>query len=447
MKQYTTCWLDEKPVHQTQEASLQQDDQQENSIVNLYPEMRFQTILGFGGAFTEAAGSVLEKMPSDTQAEILEAYYGQNGLRYTMARTHIDSCDFSLCNHCAVTDPEDTGFATMNLAYEERYILPYLLQAQRIAHTDIRVLLAPWSPPAFMKTNNERNGGGSLKPEYYAPWAKYMAMYLAAMQQRGLVPYMVSAQNEPKATQTWDSCIYTAQEESTFVRDYLAPALKTAGLSTGITIWDHNKERLFDRSQSVLQDPETDAAVAGIAFHWYSGDHFEAIALTRLAHPDKLLFFTEGCVEYCRFSDGQLPNAQMYAHDIIGNLNAGMNAFLDWNLVLDREGGPNHVHNYCDAPVMCDTLTGNYECKLSYHYIGHFSRYIQPDAVRIGKTCYTDTLETCAFQNPDGSLVCVILNRNNRDIPYVLRVNQRVCPRIASANSISTLVLSAEEAR
>ncbi|NCB36569.1 MAG: glucosylceramidase, partial [Clostridia bacterium] len=333
MKQYTTGWQHDKPAFREQEAFLMLDDQQENMIVNLYPEMRFQPILGFGGAFTEAAGSVLEKMPSGAQSEILEAYYGQNGLRYTMARTHIDSCDFSLDNHSAVTDREDTAFASMNLAHEERYILPYLLQAQRIAGMDIRVLLAPWSPPAFMKTNNERNGGGSLKPEYYAAWAKYIALYLSAMQRRGMVPFMVSAQNEPKATQTWDSCVYTAQEESAFVRDYLVPALKAAGLSTGITIWDHNKERLFDRSHSVLRDPATNAAVAGIAFHWYSGDHFEAVALTRQAHPDKLLFFTEGCVEYSRFSGSQLPNAQMYAHDMIGNLNAGMNAFLDWNLV------------------------------------------------------------------------------------------------------------------
>lgn len=445
MKQYVTRWLDEQPVLQQLETSLYPDDQQESNILNLYPEMQFQPIMGFGGAFTEAAGSVLEKMPRSVQAEILEAYYGQDGLGYTMARTHIDSCDFSLGNHCAVTDPEDTEFATMNLAHEERYILPYLLQAQKIAGRDIRMLLAPWSPPAFMKTNNERNGGGSLKPEYYAAWAKYMATYLSAMQQRGLFPYMVSTQNEPKAVQTWDSCVYTAQEESTFLRDFLNPALKAAGLPTGITIWDHNKERLFDRSQSILRDPETDAAVAGIAFHWYSGDHFEAIALTRAAHPDKLLFFTEGCVEYSRFSKGQLPNAQMYAHDMIGNLNAGMNAFLDWNLVLDQEGGPNHVHNYCDAPIMCDTLAGTYERKLSYHYIGHFSHYIQPGAVRIGKTCYTDTLETCAFQNPDGSLVCVILNRNERDIPCTVRINQRVCSCVAPASSISTLTLSAEE--
>ena len=405
MKRFTTCWQDEKPVFDVQDAPLVRDDQQENTILNLYPEMRFQTILGFGGAFTEAAGSVLEQMPLQAQTEILQAYYGQDGLRYTMARTHIDSCDFSLGNHCTVTDPSDTEFVTMNFAREERYILPYLLRAQQMAGAGIRVLLAPWSPPAFMKTNNDRNGGGSLKPEYYAKWAKYLAKYLTAMQQRGVTVYMVSAQNEPKAAQKWDSCVYTAQEEGEFVRDHLAPALKAAGLDTGITLWDHNKERLFDRSQSILRDSGTNAAVAGIAFHWYSGDHFEAIALTRLAHPDKLLFFTEGCVEYSRFSAGQLRNAQMYAHDMIGNLNAGMNAFLDWNLVLDQQGGPNHLSNYCDAPIMCDTNAGTYALKLSYRYIGHFSRYLQTGAVRIGKTCYTDTLETCAFQNPDGSLV------------------------------------------
>lgn len=445
MKLYTTLWQNEEPVFETREAAFARDEQDERNLINIYPEIRFQTLLGFGGAFTEAAGSVLGKMPEEQREAVLQAYFSKTGLGYTLGRTHIDSCDFSLGNYSAVTDPTDTDFATMNLARDEQYILPYITRAQEIAGRDIRMLLAPWSPPAFMKTNGAKNGGGALLPEYRDAWAKYIAKYITLLIGKGVSPLAVSTQNEPKAVQTWDSCLYTAEEERDFVRDHLAPALKDAGLNVGITIWDHNKERMFDRSQTILADKGANEAVIGVAFHWYSGDHFEAIELTHLAHPDKLLLFTEGCVEYSRFSKGQLFNAQMYAHDIIGNLNAGMHAFVDWNLALDAQGGPNHVGNLCDAPIMCDVDAGTVETKLSYHYIGHFSRYIKPGAVRVGKTVYTAGLEVCAFQNPDGSLACVVLNRGAQELPFTLRLNGKTCKLNAPAGSLHTAVIDAAE--
>jgi len=445
MKLYSTLWQGEKPVLKTQETVFTRDDQDERNLINLYPEMRFQTLLGFGGAFTEATGYVLGKMPKESREDVLQAYFGKDGLGYTIGRTHIDSCDFSLGNYSAVTDPTDISFETMNLARDEEYILPYITRAQDIAGRDIRMLLAPWSPPAFMKTNGMKNGGGALLPEYRSAWAKYIAKYISLLMARGVKPLAVSTQNEPKAVQTWDSCVYTAEEERDFVRDYLAPALKATGLDIGITIWDHNKERMFDRSQTILADTGANDAVTGVAFHWYSGDHFEAIELTHLAHPDKQLIFTEGCVEYSRFSKGQLSNAQMYAHDIIGNLNAGMHAFVDWNLVLDAQGGPNHVGNFCDAPIMCDIEAGTVEIKLSYHYIGHFSRYLKPGAVRIGKTVYTAGLEACAFQNLDGSIVCVTLNRSAQELPFTLRLNGKTSKLVVPAGSIQTAVIEATE--
>jgi glucosylceramidase len=445
MKLHTTIWQQNAPVFQTAELIFLPDEQTENNLINLYPEMRFQTLLGFGGAFTEAAGSVLNKMPAEVRETVLQGYFGRDGLGYTLGRTHIDSCDFSLGNYSTVTDPDDTAFATMRLSREETYILPHIRRAQELAGRDIRILLAPWSPPAFMKTNGQRNCGGSLRPECYFAWAKYMVKYLGLLVESGVHPLSVSTQNEPKAAQPWDSCVYTAEEEGAFVRDYLAPALQAAGLNVGITLWDHNKERMFDRSQAILADPRTDATVTGIAFHWYSGDHFEAIELTHLAHPDKLLLFTEGCVEYSRFAADQLANAQMYAHDILGNLNAGAHAFVDWNLVLNAQGGPNHTGNYCDAPVLYDVENSKVETKLSYHYIGHFSRYLQPGAVRIGKTVYTAELEACAFQNPDDSLVCVVLNQSEKELPFTLRLHGKTCCLSAPANSIQTALIHAVE--
>ena len=164
-------------------------------------------------------------------------------------------------------------------------------------------------------------------------------------------------QNEPNATQTWDSCLFTGSEEQEYVCNYLRAALDQEGHNdVKINVWDHNKERVLDRALESLSTEEAEKKIDGIAFHWYTGDHFEALAEVRNRFPEKELIFTEGCVEYSRFaSDNQVAHAEMYAHDILGNFNAGMNAYLDWNIYLDELGGPNHVKNYCDAPVMCDT--------------------------------------------------------------------------------------------
>jgi glucosylceramidase len=181
--------------------------------------------------------------------------------------------------------------------------------------------------------------------------------------------------------------------------------------------------------------------IDGVAFHWYTGDHFEAIRLTGDAYPGKELIFTEGCVEYSRFDAGQLKNAQMYAHDIIGNLNAGMTAFIDWNILLDEKGGPNHVNNFCDAPVMVNTEDGTYEEKLSFHYIRHFSRYIDKEAKRIALTKYTDKLEMTAFMNRDKSIVLVVLNKQTEDMPLSLRVNGMNAEFTVPGSSIVTAVI------
>lgn len=178
---------------------------------------------------------------------------------------------------------------------------------------------------------------------------------------------------------------------------------------------------MFDKKKEV-PDEKTRKYVKGEAIHWYTGDHFETIEMVRKKYPEKEIFFTEGCVEYSRFADsGEIYKAEMYAHDILGNLNAGINASLDWNLLLDEKGGPNHVGNFCAAPIMCASVEDSYEKRLTYYYIGHFSRYIKEGAVKIGTSRYTDGIEVTAFLNPDGERVAVILNKSEKEVPYTLR--------------------------
>lgn len=414
----------------------------EMKVVNIYPKMEYQTFDGFGGAITEAAGYTFSLMSEEKQKKILDAYFGSNGNRYNLVRTHIDSCDFSVGQYAAMNDPDDTEFNSFSLNRDEKYIIPLLKEAQQTAGKALSVMLSPWSPPAYMKTNGQRTNGGSLKPEYRQFWAEYICHYIQQYRNKGFSIDMITIQNEPNAKQTWDSCLYSGEQEKEFLRDYLYPAIVANGLEdVEVCIWDHNKERMFERACEMI-DEETDKMVQGVAFHWYTGEHFDAIKLVREKFPEKKLIFTEGCVEYSRFSEaGQLENAQMYAYDMIGNINAGMNAFIDWNILLNKDGGPNHVGNFCDAPIMCDTENDIVQEKLSYTYIGHFSRYIEPGAKRIASTKYTDKLEIVSLKNPNGTIVIVLLNRSHEEVPVALRLGGQVTDFSVPASSIVTGII------
>ncbi|TAH63235.1 MAG: glucosylceramidase [Anaerolineaceae bacterium] len=419
----------------------QSEEGGENNVVNLYPNIEYQTIIGFGGAITEASGYIFSKLGDENKKKVLELYFGEDGNSYNMARSHIDSCDFSLGMYEAMSDPDDREMKSFSLERDEKYILPMLKAAEETKGESLDFMLTPWSPPAFMKTNGDRRFGGKLKMEYHKFWAEYICRYIKEYEKRGFKVSRLTIQNEPLAVQTWDSCIFSGEEEKVFLRDYLYPTLVENGLAhIKINIWDHNKEKIVERACATI-DKDTDKMVDGIAFHWYTGDHFDALNIAHDLFPDKELLFTEGCVEYSRFSADQLHNAQMYAHDIIGNLNGGMTGFLDWNLLLDEKGGPNHVNNFCDAPIMADTNKDELDVKLSFDYIGHFSKHIKKGAKRIGFTKYTKDIEITAFKNPDGSVVLVTLNTTSKSIPVNVHIEGNVYKFEMLANAIATAII------
>ena len=448
MKQFTTLYRQGKKALAQKECFAAESRRgQEKDLVNLYPEILYQRIEGFGGAFTDAAGYVYSLMPENLRRQLIRDYFSGEGLQYTWGRTSVDSCDFSTETYESDGDPEDGDLKRFDVSRAARYVLPLLKDAQKEAGAPIRLMFTPWSPPAWMKTNGSRLHGGQLKPEHYDRWAEYICRYLREFARLGAHPAFLSSQNEPKASQTWDSCLFSAEEERAFLRDHLCPALVRNGLEqVQLLIWDHNKERAFDRALQILGDPETEKKVAGIAVHWYSGDHFEALQLIRDRFPDKKIVFSEACVEYSLYkTDNQLRNARMYAHEIIGDLNHGLSLFLDWNLLLDEQGGPNHVGNYCDAPVMYDTKTGELRKNLSFDYIGHFSRFIRPGARRVGVSRFGDRIEVTAAQNPDGSVCAVAMNPSDETLSFSLRLNDRVWPVVLEGDSISTFVFSPDE--
>lgn len=417
-----------------------EENTRESERIIIFPEFTYQTWLGFGGAFTESSGYTLSKMSDKNKEEMINAYFGNDGIGYTFCRNHINSCDFSLGNYAYVEDENDKDFSTFDISRDMQYIIPMIKKAQSVSKNEIRFLASPWSPPAFMKDIKEMNHGGKLLPEYKKAWAKYIARYIKEYKKQGIDISMLTVQNEPNATQRWDSCTYTGEEESEFAVNYLVPALKDEGLSgVKVLFWDHNKDNLINRTREVLSSKQAEESFAGIAFHWYSGDHFEQIRMFKEKYPDKKAIFTEGCIEKHQFRT-PVKNAERYAHDIIGNINAGMDAFIDWNLYLDENGGPNHVGNFCSAPVQGNTETDEIIYNPSYYYIGHFSKFIPAGSKRIGVSRFTDGIETVAFITPDNERVVTVLNRSDGECRFRLCEQNLCSQQKISPHTIKTFI-------
>ncbi|OGO09242.1 MAG: glucosylceramidase [Chloroflexi bacterium RBG_13_60_9] len=401
---------------------------------------RFQTIEGFGGAFTEAAADTFYALSPEIRKEILKAYFDPAaGNGYTLCRTHIGSCDFSLGNYAYTEVPGDVELAHFSIDHDRRLLIPMIREASRAAGQTLKILASPWSPPAWMKTNGQMNRGGKLKPEYREAWARYYVRFAQEYAREGLPIWGLTVQNEPAAVQTWDSCIYSAEEERDFVRDYLGPALETAGFGGRIKllVWDHNRDLLFERARVIYDDPQAARHVWGAAFHWYVGDHFRNVLLTHDAYPEKQLLFSEGCVEGKSPAD-EWEIGERYGRSMLEDLNHWTAGWVDWNLLLDGRGGPNHKGNYCIAPLMADIGKGTLHYHNSYHYIGHISRFVRPGARRIISASTLDELESTAFINPDNRIAVVVMNRSEKAISFSLKYDGQAAPAKSPPRSITT---------
>ncbi|NLS11672.1 glycoside hydrolase family 30 protein [Vibrio sp. SM6] len=380
----------------------------------------FQEWEGFGGAFTESAAHVLNSMSPAQQKVMMEAYFdAEKGIGYNFCRTHINSCDFSLGNW-ACCEEEDAQLRGFNLERDKQQIIPMIHWAKEIASSEILFFSSPWSPPAWMKTNGEMNHGGQLKPEHFETWALYYCKYIEAMRAEGIEISAITVQNEPAATQVWDSCVYSAEEERDFVRDYLGPALEKNGLAdVKLVTWDHNRAEAFHRARVMFDDAKASSYVYGIGIHWYMGDNYDNLRLINDIYRDKKIWFTEGCQEGGPHH-GEWKVAERYGHSIINDLNHYTSMWCDWNLFLNELGGPNHVNNLCSAPILGDTQTDTVIFNPSYYYMGHFSKFIKRGAKRVALATSSDDLEGTAFINPNGEKVVILMNRLDRQVTYAL---------------------------
>ena len=249
-------------------------------------------------------------------------------------------------------------------------------------------------------------------PEYYGVWAEYICGYVRAFRERGFQVAGISLQNEPHAVQTWDSCIWSAEEERDFLVNHMKPVLVRNGFKeVEIFIWDHNKERILDRALTTLDEIGREAA-DGLAFHWYSGDHFDALKKVHLLFPEKKLILSENCFEYRFYDEKALLNARStVAHEFIGDLESGANSILDWNMVLDEQGGPNYVGNYCCAPFLYYSDQRGLQKHAVYDALWHFAHFITLGSRRILSSSFSSMIDKTAFLRPDGSIVLIVLNR------------------------------------
>ncbi len=410
------------------------------------PAQRFQTVLGIGGAITDASAEVFAGLSPNAQADLLTAYFDpQQGIGYTLLRTTIHSSDFSSASYTYVKDG-DASLASFDVAPDRVHRLPMIRGALKAAGGRLTTYVSPWSAPAWMKDNGSMLQGGALLPEHAGTWARYIAKAVKAYEQEGVPVWGLTVQNEPMARQRWESMIYTAEQERDFVRDHLGPTLAREGLGDRkLIVWDHNRDLIKQRADVILSDPEAAKYVWGVGFHWYEtwaggAPMHGNVAATQQAWPATNLLLTEATVE--RFDPSQLQswaNAERYGQQMIGDFNAGAVGWTDWNLLLDDTGGPNHVGNFCFAPVHADRATGRVTFTPSFAYLGHFSKFVRPGAQRVSAVSSRSSLHTTAFVHPDGRLAVVVLNLGDAPVDYRLQVDEQEAWVRIPARAIQTL--------
>lgn len=410
---------------------------------------RYQTVFGFGGAVTDAVCEVHAKLTPGAQQAFLAAVLDPvTGLGYNVLRTTIHSSDFGSDTYTYVAEGDRT-LASFSIARDMKARIPLLRQMLALARshgTQMRVFATPWSAPAWMKSNNSMIGGGALLPAYRDTWARYIIKFVQAYEGAGIPIWGLSVQNEPMAKQPWESMVFSAEDETRFLADHLGPALKSSGLGAKkIIVWDHNRDLLPQRAAHILDDAKARPYIWGVGYHWYEtwaggAPMHRNVAAVHEAYPDVNLLLTESCIE--KFDAAHLQdwaNGERYGSQMIADLNAGGCGWVDWNLLLDSRGGPNHKSNFCFAPLHASP-DGELVYTPIYNYIGHFSRYIQPQARRVGATTSRSTLDATAFHNADGSLAVVVMNRTADAIRYRLFVDGREVTVEIPGRAIQTVI-------
>jgi glucosylceramidase len=409
------------------------------------PNRQFQTFFGMGGAITDASAEVFSKLSKAKQKEFLTAYFDkEKGINYSLLRTTIHSSDFSSGSYTYIKEG-DKELKTFSIDHDKKYRIPMIKQAIQVAGGELTTYASPWSAPAFMKDTNHMLQGGKLLPEYANAWATYYTKFIKAYEKEGIPIWGLTIQNEPMAKQTWESMIYSAEDERDFLKNHLGPVMEKAGLGDKkIIVWDHNRDLINHRVNTILEDPEAAKYVWGVGFHWYEtwtggNPMFNNVAEVSQAFPQVNLLLTEATVE--KFNPERYqhwPNAERYGNSIINDFNAGSVGWTDWNILLDNKGGPNHVGNFCFAPIHADK--GELIYTPTYYYLGHFSKFIHPNAKRVSAVSSRSVLQTTSFMNTDNQLATIVMNMGDAPVTYRFYISDMETTVTIPAHAMQTLV-------
>ena len=449
------------------------DVQGDASTITIIPNAEFQTINGFGGSFTESSAYLLNQLGTENRKRIIEAYFGDSGAKYSLTRTHINSCDFSLGHYSYAPVEGDMELANFSIDEDREDIIPMIRDAMATSTEGFKIIASPWTAPPWMKDNNSWMGG-KLLPEYYDTWALYFSKYIDAYRNEGIDIWGITVENEPLGNDSnWESMHFTPEEMTGFVVNHLGPGLESNGHSdVKVLGYDQNREHLKEWVDVMFANDTTSRYFDGTAIHWYASTFEvfpEALQYAHQKAPEKLLIQTEACVdaEVPKWKDDQwywskeatdwgwdwapeedkhlhpkyVPTYR-YARDIIGCLNNWVQGWVDWNMVLDRQGGPNWFQNWCVAPVIVDPEADEVYFTPIYYVMSHFSRFIRPGAVRIGFESSDETLMVTAAKNPDGTIAVVVFNPSEERKNFTLNISDKTQTITIDQQAIQTIVMA-----
>ena len=443
------------------------------SSIQLNFERKFQTILGFGGAFTEASAHLLNQMSPDKRTEILDAYFSRNGANYSLTRTHMNSCDFSLSNYSYTPVEGDIHLEHFSIDEDREDLIPMIKDALATSEDGFKLFASPWTAAPWMKDNNEWVGG-KLLPEFYDTWALFFSKYADAYKQEGINIWGFTVENEPLGNgNNWESMHFTPEEMTDFVQYHLGPKLEADGKGhLKVLGYDQNRQEIKEWVDVMYKDEASSKYYDGTAIHWYEStyDFFpEALQYAHQKAPNKYLIQTEACVdsevpvwkddawywkkeatdwgydwreEEKKYLHPKYAPANRYARDIIGCLNNWVDGWVDWNMVLDRQGGPNWFKNWCIAPIIVDPKADEVYYTPLYYIITHFSKFIRPGAEVIDVDSTDKNLMVTAAQNPDGSVAVVVFNEGMEQKSFELITLETTKQISISPQAIQTILIT-----
>lgn len=415
------------------------------NTITIRSNVTYQKHMGFGGSFTDSAAEIFASLDDEKKKELCDAYYGEKGLKYNLARVTVHSSDFSKISRCYVKQG-DKDLSSFDMSYEDEKRVPFIKECLK-RNPNIRFLASPWSPPAYMKSNKMMAFGGKLLDKYRSLWAGYYAKFILGLKDRGINIEFVTVQNEPEAVQVWESRIVGAKEEALEIRDFLYPTFKKHGLDIKFLLWDHNRDRMLNRVVESLNVEGVNELIYGIGYHWYCCKNSENLRAVHELYPDKHLLLTECCVELAHDSTtGKASSAGVYEHgerygnEIMNDFKNYSEGYIDWNLALDKNGGPNHVGNFCEAPIMLNKK-GELVYNPSYYYIGHFSKFIKEGASRILSNSGLDGLNSVAYINPNCEKVIVVMNMRDDSVFSNIDIDNKFFGIKLDKHSIITIIV------